>query len=135
LIGIIVVGDGADLALSRFLRDGLRRFEAQPEQCRHRALHHRHRRLHRPPAQLEKPRGGRDVERLGGAKGGIFSEAVAGDEIGLVAEADAPFPTPSKSPGALAMIAGCAFSVSVSSSCGPSAISRARFCPSASSTS
>ena len=89
LTRIVIVGDGADLALGRRLGQRLRLVDVGAEQRAHRAHAHRHRRLHRLAAQLEQPRGVGQAERAHGAERGIFAQAVARDEIGLGGEIDA----------------------------------------------
>ena len=77
---IIVIGDGAHLALGCGVRDLLGKREVGAEQRRHCAHAHRHRRLHRLSAQLEQLCRGREVERACRAQSRIFAKAVAGDE-------------------------------------------------------
>jgi hypothetical protein len=58
LRGIIVIGDGANLALGSQLDKGARLFKVRAKQRRHRAHANRHGRLHRLAAQLQQPGGG-----------------------------------------------------------------------------
>ncbi len=86
LPGGIVIGDGANLALGRLLGNRLRLIERGAEQRRHRTDADGHRRLHRPPAQLQQPRRGRQIERAGGTKGGILPQRMASDERGMIGQ-------------------------------------------------
>ena len=132
---VIVVGDGADLALRGRVGDLLRQREVGAEQRRHRAL-----RRPAPPAasparaasaasrssrgRTIRPRTAPNIRRGCGRRR-------SSRHFGHAAIASASANTAIE----CAMIAGCAFSVSLSSSSGPSRISRNRFWPSASSTS
>ncbi len=92
LRGVIVVGDGADVALRRGVGDLLGEREVRAEQRGHRPNSHRHCRLHRLAAQLQQPGRGRKVERAGRAQSRIFAEAVPGDEVRGLGELNAAIP-------------------------------------------
>ena len=119
--------------LRRRVGDLLRKREIGAEQRGHRALADRHRLLHRLAAQLQQLRGGREIERARGAQAPNIRRGCGRRRSSPLRPARRP--SVRNTAIECAMIAGCAFSVSFSSSSGPSRISRNRFWPSASSTS
>ena len=121
----------------RGIGDLLRQRDVGAEQRGHRADADRDRRLHRLSAQLEQPR---RVARSNApaAHSALYSPRLcpATKSRRLRQRRRRPRASARRTPRShCAMIAGCAFSVSVSSSSGPSRIRRNRFWPSASSTS
>ena len=123
----------------RRLRGRRWRWPARPRTRRrgrgHRALADRNRRLHRRAAEAQEARRIRDGERARGAERRIFPERMAGDEGGFARDrARLRFPERGGRPRNVAISAGCALAVSVSSASGPSKIVRLSFSPSAAST-
>ena len=128
LAWVVVVGDFANFALGRGGRDLPGQLDVRPRSAATRRL--------RPVPRLHLP--ARIFSSLAVSPAGtnrprtapIFAEALAGESSRHRA---------ANAHGAdrrgMRLIAGCAFSVSLSSSSGPSRISRNRLCPSASSTS
>ena len=96
----------------------------------------RHRLLHGAPADAQQPRRIGNRERSGSRERGIFPERMAGDELRLRRELESRLRPSTRMPASdTAMSAGCAFSVSVSCSAGPSHMTAVSFSPSAASTS
>ena len=133
---LVVVGDLADVALrgaSATLRAGV---DADAEQRRHGTLADGNGRLHGLAAQFQQPRRVGEREGAGRGKRRIFAQRMAGDELDLILELK-PCSLSSTRITAIdtAISAGCAFSVSVRVSFGPSHMISDRFWPSAASTS
>jgi hypothetical protein len=84
---VIIVGDGADLALRRGIGQRLRLFDIRAQQRRHRAFADRDSRLHRLPAQFQQARRRGEIERFRPAQRRIFAQRVPGDIIALIGQA------------------------------------------------
>ena len=132
---IVVVRRLAHLPLRRLRRHRLHRRQVEPEERRHRPHPHRHRLLHRRARAACSIRAVSPSRIAPAAQSAEYSPS----ECPATKAADVTA-TPSASSARIAAIdvaisAGCAFRVSVSSACSPSQTSRDSFSPSAASTS
>ena len=126
LAAAIVVRRLADLALRGLRGDRRGRVEVEPEQRRHGAGADRHRLLHGAAADAQKPRGVGNATALPAAASAEYSpsEWPATKAASRARSRPASASSTRNAASDTAISAGCAFSVSVSVSAGPSHIDR-----------